>query len=90
MLSYQIPASIHDKKHIALPVCQWELAERKEFARSQLFGMPVFVVAPRNGCSYQQLCTLIFKRMESFLLINVTPNPTYKSFDDDSVHQNGS
>ncbi|XP_034252607.1 ubiquitin carboxyl-terminal hydrolase 15-like [Thrips palmi] len=87
---YQIPVSIHDKKYVALPVCQWELAERKEFARSQLFGMPVFVVVPRVGCSYHQLCNAILKRMDPYLLINVTPNPTYKSFDDDSVHLNGS
>ncbi|XP_052129937.1 ubiquitin carboxyl-terminal hydrolase 15 [Frankliniella occidentalis] len=87
---YLIPVSIHDKKYVSLPVCQWELDARKEFANNQLFGLPVFVVVPRNGCTYTQLFNAILKRMAPFLNITVTSNPTYKSFDDDAVHHNGS
>lgn len=86
---YQIPVSVRDKKYVALPVCQWELDGRREFANNQLFGLPVFVVVPRNGCTYVQLFNAILKRMAPFLNITVTSNPTYKSFDDDIVHHNG-
>lgn len=82
--------SVHDKKYIALPVCQWELDDRREFANSQLFGLPLIVVVPRNQCTYMMVFNAILKRMSPFVNISITSNPTYKSFDDDTNHHNGS